>query len=192
MNLFTDRISSRLTSIVFGFLLFCGLVLLNGFVVAQMNTGPTIHACVNSTNGNTRIVDGADDCRRNETQLYWNVAGQTGPQGEPGPQGPIGLTGPMGHVGPAGQDGVAGYDISATSRTVFGADYQVFVVGCLGGRKATGGGFYIPGALKDNLEVLGSHPDAEGAGWRVEMAWEGCTGSGCIFNLYAICAYVNE
>ncbi len=48
--------------------------------------GGTIQACVNDTNGNTRIVTAAPaDCRTHESAREWGIVG---PQGPTGPRGP--------------------------------------------------------------------------------------------------------
>src|SRR5262245_22868158 len=84
------------------------LVVLPSRVEAQ-----TIYACVNATNGNTRIVSATEACRVPETRIQWN-AGQQGPQGPAGPQGPqgpqgaTGPQGPQGEVGPQGPQGPQG------------------------------------------------------------------------------------
>jgi hypothetical protein len=46
----------------------------------------TISGCYNTKNGKLRVVDGTA-CKKKETALSWNQAGQTGPQGEPGAPG---------------------------------------------------------------------------------------------------------
>jgi hypothetical protein len=55
-------------------------------------------ACVNSGNGNLRLVDASTACHANETRVTWNVAGPAGPAG------PAGAAGPAGPPGPAGAD----------------------------------------------------------------------------------------
>jgi len=58
--------------------------------------GQQIFACVNNSDGTTRIVAQNVTCRNNETKLVWNVAGPSGPIG---PVGPTGATGPQGPAG---------------------------------------------------------------------------------------------
>jgi Collagen triple helix repeat (20 copies) len=61
--------------------------------------------------GDLRIVESHEECRRNETPVRWNVRGPQGPRGEIGPQGlpgPRGEQGPQGEQGPAGPQGPAG------------------------------------------------------------------------------------
>jgi hypothetical protein len=71
-------------------------------------------ACVNPESGRIRMVDGAAQCRREETAIAWNEVGPQGPvgpqglQGIPGPTGPTGATGPQGEQGIQGLQGVAG------------------------------------------------------------------------------------
>src|SRR4051812_15794482 len=59
---------------------------------------PPLEACVNSGNGNLRLVDASVVCHANETRVSWNVAGPAGPAG------PAGAAGPAGPAGPAGAD----------------------------------------------------------------------------------------
>ena len=49
--------------------------------------------------GDLRIIDAADSCKRNEIRLTWNQ------QGQPGAQGLAGATGAAGPAGPAGPQG---------------------------------------------------------------------------------------
>jgi len=80
--------------------LFVLFVLLSASVALAANP-PVIEACVNSGNGDLRLVDAATVCHSNETRVTWNVAGSPGPAGPAGPAGPTGATGP---AGPAGAD----------------------------------------------------------------------------------------
>jgi hypothetical protein len=64
--------------------------------VALATDPPPLEACVNSGNGNLRLVDDSVACHANETPVIWNVAGSPGPAGPAGPAGP---------PGPAGADG---------------------------------------------------------------------------------------
>lgn len=67
-----------------------------------------VHACVNTRNGQTRIVDPNVACLRRETPKHWSIQGPPGPMGSPGPQGTQGLPGPMGLPGPQGTQGPQG------------------------------------------------------------------------------------
>jgi hypothetical protein len=69
-------------------------------------TPSVIQACMNSTNGNLRVVaNNQRDCRNGETPLSWNQAGAQGSKGDPGPQG---VPGPKGDPGQPGAQGAAG------------------------------------------------------------------------------------
>ncbi len=67
-----------------------------------------IHACVDTTNGDTRVVTSAADCRTGEQALQWNQTGPQGPKGDTGAQGPAGPVGPQGPQGPKGDTGAEG------------------------------------------------------------------------------------
>jgi hypothetical protein len=54
-----------------------------------------IYACVHE-NGDLKVVDPGQACKKHETPLHWNVTGPEGPQGIPGPQG---IQGPQGSAG---------------------------------------------------------------------------------------------
>ncbi len=56
-----------------------------------------IHACYSTSNGATRLVDSAADCKNNEAAISWN---QVGPPGPPGPPGPAGVARATGSVFP--------------------------------------------------------------------------------------------
>lgn len=100
-----------------------------------------IHGCVNSSNGQLRVVAAGEDCKTNEVALTLNQAGPSGPPGPvgatgatgaagptgaPGPQGdqgPAGPQGPAGSPGPAG--GISGYEIvTETTSPVYDHDEQ--------------------------------------------------------------------
>jgi hypothetical protein len=61
-----------------------------------------IHACVNHSSGDLKIVPAGAACQRNWSPLSWNV------QGPQGPQGPQGLLGPQGAQGAQGAQGIPG------------------------------------------------------------------------------------
>ena len=65
-------------------------------------------ACVNDTNGNTRIVDDLSKCRQHEHSVEWSITGPTGETGPSGPTGASGATGPTGDTGATGETGPAG------------------------------------------------------------------------------------
>ncbi len=59
-------------------------------------------------NGQLRLVESADDCRKSETSLQWSVIGPQGPRGDRGPQGDVGPKGDKGDAGDKGDRGEAG------------------------------------------------------------------------------------
>jgi hypothetical protein len=76
-----------------------------------------IHACVNKSSGEVKIVGPSDTCKKNWVPLRWNMRGvrgdlgpqgPAGPQGDPGPMGPAGPQGPIGPEGPGGPQGPQG------------------------------------------------------------------------------------
>jgi hypothetical protein len=74
-------------------------VALAGTALGQ-SEGPTvIHACKHPSGGWLRQVTDATQCRRRETAVSWNVAGEKGEKGDPGPVGPAGPPGPNGDSG---------------------------------------------------------------------------------------------
>jgi hypothetical protein len=74
-------------------------VALSGTALGQ-GEGPTvIHACKHPSGGWLRQVSDATQCRRRETAVSWNVAGEKGEKGDPGPAGPPGPPGPKGDSG---------------------------------------------------------------------------------------------
>jgi Phage Tail Collar Domain/Collagen triple helix repeat (20 copies) len=79
-------------------------------------TSTVIDACVRKSDGVTRIVKSAKDCKSSERFDSWNIQGvpgapgapgKTGAAGPPGPTGPAGPSGPTGPEGPAGPPGSA-------------------------------------------------------------------------------------
>ena len=79
------------------------------WAVAADNGPEQIYACANPA-GQPRIVDSADDCKKQETSLVWNIVGPAGPQGEQGIQGDQGVQGPQGDTGVDGAHGAPGAD----------------------------------------------------------------------------------
>jgi hypothetical protein len=70
-----------------------------GVALAQSEPPSTvIHACKHPSGGWLRQVASAEQCRRRETAVSWNVAGAKGDKGDPGPAGPAGPKGDPGTV----------------------------------------------------------------------------------------------
>ncbi len=80
--------------------------------VSAGQDGPDpIHGCVQTSNGQVRIVAADAECRPSERSLSWNVEGPAGAPGVPGPtggRGPAGPPGAPGDPGPAGAPGEPG------------------------------------------------------------------------------------
>jgi hypothetical protein len=71
-----------------------------GVALAQSGSPSTvIHACKHPSGGWLRQVASPDQCRRRETAVSWNIAGEKGEKGDPGPAGPAGPAGPKGDPG---------------------------------------------------------------------------------------------
>ncbi len=66
--------------------------------IANTAIAEMIYACINNSDGTTRIVSSGTTCKKNEHSLYWN---QQGPQGDQGLQGERGLQGETGPRGPS-------------------------------------------------------------------------------------------
>lgn len=74
----------------------------------QSSNTSVIYACLITETGLIRIVDANTTCKKNETQLFWNVVGPKGDKGDPGVAGPQGPQGPKGDQGDAGAPGAIG------------------------------------------------------------------------------------
>ncbi len=85
----------------------CALGLALSYAVPVAAQDKAIYACVNRE-GELRLVNPTEPCRRNETRVLWSVVGPQGPQGPAGPQGPTGPQGPAGPQGTLGPQGPAG------------------------------------------------------------------------------------
>src|SRR5512133_4364772 len=65
-------------------------VALASTALGQSEGQTVIHACKHPSSGWLRQVSDASQCRRRETVVSWNVAGEKGEKGDPGPAGPPG------------------------------------------------------------------------------------------------------
>jgi hypothetical protein len=74
-------------------------VALAGTALGQSEPSAVIHACKHPSGGWLRQVSDSTKCRRRETPVSWNVAGEKGEKGDPGPAGPPGPPGPKGDSG---------------------------------------------------------------------------------------------
>src|SRR5439155_19646695 len=68
------------------------IVAVAAFAFAHGGDDNVIHACYRTERGSgqLRLVQGDQQCKKNENAIQWNI---TGPPGPPGPQGPKGDTG---------------------------------------------------------------------------------------------------
>jgi hypothetical protein len=90
-------------------------VLLIGAVSVGMawSADTVINGCYDRE-GRLRVLTENQQCRANETAIFWNQTGPAGPigpqgpVGETGPQGPQGEPGPQGEMGPQGEPGLQG------------------------------------------------------------------------------------
>ena len=75
------------------------VAVVSGVALAQSEPPSTvIHACKHPSGGWLRQVSAPTQCRRRETAVSWNVAGEKGEKGDPGPAGPPGPKGDAGTV----------------------------------------------------------------------------------------------
>jgi hypothetical protein len=76
------------------------VIVLGGAAFAAIpDSNGTIHACYQKANGNLRVVESTNECRKNETAIAWNQAGAQGSIGATGPAGPTGAAGATGATG---------------------------------------------------------------------------------------------
>lgn len=84
------------------------------------NSDPNVvHACVQKSSNQVRIVGVDGSCTRSETADHWSIIGPQGPTGATGATGATGPTGLTGATGPAGPPGVGG-GLQIVAVTVFG------------------------------------------------------------------------
>jgi hypothetical protein len=167
MKGFISRFGRRVVLLGIG-----ALALAGGIAYASIpDSNGTIHACLQQTQGQVRIIDPAQQqCRSNEVAISWS---QTGPQGPPGPQGPKGDTGPQGpqgatgpqgakgDTGPQGPQGPAGglsnVQVVHATATPDSGGFATATIDCPAGTTLTGGG----------ADILGLVGDAQGFGPRI-------------------------
>ncbi len=143
--------------------------------------GVAIHACA-GPNGQLRVVEAGEQCRKSETRLSWNsegpagpagadgARGEPGPQGEPGPAGPPGEQGPPGPVGPKGETGERGPAGPAGARAVDGLEivtklstrdsstWRILGVNCPAGKVAISGGVSLSTMTTGSVALIASRP----------------------------------
>jgi len=82
------------------------LVMAAPFARAQASS--VVYACVQSSSGQTRIVNASEACRTTETRMSWGIAGQKGDKGDKGDAGAPGAKGDPGTPGAKGDPGTPG------------------------------------------------------------------------------------
>jgi Collagen triple helix repeat (20 copies) len=167
-----------------------------------------IHACVNNTSGELKIVGANANCPNNYRPLDWNIQGLAGQQGPIGPAGPVGPVGPIGPTGPQGLQGeqgpqglpgepgiqgpagISGLEVvTVNSGTQVAARIDVFVE-CPAGKQVLGGGY---GTIGSNLDTSISTSAPYGSyQWVVTAVTNDYPNvrSGWSVQAYAICANV--
>lgn len=197
------------------------LVVLNVVLISLMSVtlvsahgGNTalIHACVNNTSGEIKIVNPNVNCPNNYRALDWNIQGPTGQQGPIGPVGPVGPIGPVGLMGPQGLPGERGLQGEQGPQGLQGIQGPAGISGlevvtadsgfrtaaaidvtadCPEGKQVIGGGFSIRSADAGDLNVQVSAPIASNR-WGVSVFTADFpnTFPDWAVRAIAICAYV--
>ena len=171
------------------------------YVSAHGGNTALIHACVNNTSGEIKIIGANANCPSNYRSLDWNIQGPAGAQGPIGPVGPMGPVGPVGPQGLQGEQGLQGIQgiqgpagisgleivqVNGDTQNAYRIDLFAY---CPNGKKALGGGFQTAG---NNVEVsvLTNAPTIDGSGWVVSMAQNDLTPRLWSIQVWAICANV--
>src|ERR1700752_2924656 len=158
-----------------------------------------IHACVNNTSGEIKIVGANSNCPSNYRALDWNIQG---PAGQQGPIGPVGLVGPVGAMGPQGLQGERGFQgeqgiqgpagisglevVQANSGTL--NEFRIDVIAeCPAGKQVLAGGFATAG---NNVDVSVAANAPYGSSWVVTLVQNDLTARLWSVQVYAICANV--
>lgn len=177
------------------------LVIPSAVAVAAV-TSETVTACELSS-GLLRRADSANDCKRSETPVEWNIQGPVGPQGVPGPegrQGLHGLQGPQGEPAVLPPGTITSVEYVADSHDLIPGRYSgagdeelpQYQASCQPGQTVVAGGFDLdvpsagplPGAVVD---ASGPMPDA--SGWTVAVATRHGGIQGTVM-VHAVCADV--
>ena len=167
-----------------------------------------IHACVNNTSGEIKIVGANSNCPSNYRALDWNIQGPAGQQGPIGPVGPIGpqglqgergLQGEQGPQGLPGQQGIQGIQgpagisgleiVTANSGNQDAARIDVSVE-CPSGKQVLGGGYSTYGNNL-NTSITTSGPNGSSQ-WVVTAVTNDYPNPRALWTLqaFAICANV--
>jgi hypothetical protein len=171
-----------------------------------------IHACVNNTSGEIKIIGANATCPNNYRALDWNIqgpAGQQGPIGPVGPVGPVGLVGPIGPQGLQGERGlqgeqgpqglpgqqgiqgpagISGLEIVTANSGTQDTDIIYVFAECPAGKQVLGGGFSTAG---NNLGVtVAENGPVNSTQWIAHLAQNDRVARLWSVQAYAICANV--
>lgn len=84
-------------------------VAIGGVVYAAIpDSNGVIHGCYSDKDGDLRVVNSPDECRKKEIAVSWNKTGAKGDKGDTGIPGVPGATGPKGDTGATGPKGDTG------------------------------------------------------------------------------------
>lgn len=178
------------------------------YVSAHGGNTALIHACVNNTSGEIKIVGANANCPSNYRALDWNIQGPAGQQGPIGPVGPVGPVGPIGPQGlqgerglqgeqgpqglpgqqgipgPAGISGLEVVQVNSGTQNTFRIDV---LAECPAGKQVLGGGFATAG---NNINVSVAANAPYGSSWVVTLVQNDLTDRVWSVQAYAICANV--
>jgi len=113
-----SKLNSFIASLLVLAVLAGGILMSSEPAQSEPAQGEVILACVDMTNGNTRIVESFDNCRQNEVPKSWTIEGEQGPQGMQGDPGVQGEQGAQGDPGEPG--GLSGYERVVNSKICVG------------------------------------------------------------------------
>jgi hypothetical protein len=188
------------------------------YVSAHGGNTALIHACVNNTSGEIKIVGANSNCPSNYRALDWNIqgpAGQQGPIGSVGPAGPVGPVGPAGPIGPQGLQGepglqgeqglqglpgqqgiqgiqgpagISGLEVVYVNSGALTAAGHEMVAECPAGKQVLGGGYTSFLGTTITVNAPGSGLTA----WYVQALWNDFPNvhENWHMSVYAICANV--
>jgi hypothetical protein len=170
-----------------------------------------IHACVNNTSGEIKIIGANANCPNNYRALDWNIQGPIGPVGLVGPAGPVGPVGPVGPMGPQGLQGeqgsqglpgqqgiqgiqgpagISGLEIVQVNTAPQDTARIDVIIECPAGKKVLGGGYATAGNNL-NTSIVANGP-ATSSHWAVTAVTNDYPAIrvGWSIQGYAICAIV--
>jgi hypothetical protein len=175
------------------------LISLMSVTLASAHGGNTalIHACVNNTSGEIKIIGANSNCPSNYRALDWNIQGPAGQQGPIGPVGPVGPMGPQGLQGEPGAQGpqgiqgpagISGLEIVTADSGTQNTDIIYVYAECPAGKQVLGGGFSTAG---NNLGVtVAENGPVNSTQWIAHLAQNDRVARLWSVRAFAICANV--